>query len=469
MSLTFFLFVFVFFFFYACKGERQWALATIGATFFEAASPILINAGGRVTGFQSAYLLLPIGLLHVYGAAMRESRERAWAGRGDRANGFTVLDRADTLMIMLTLVGVAGAILLPRLFSGEMPVTQSSLGYSPLAPSGKNYIQATYMVANAFLYFLFSRSVGRGVLTLTDCLRTMAVWTWVVIGLGVYQVLGSFVPLPWPSPIFNSNLAYSQLFNQRMLGLVRMSSTYTEPSILAMHFVGLLALFGLGLRNTRLAAAILFCLLISTSATAYGGIALLVVVYVAWSGRTVTTRVLATSLFVAGIAFAIVLSTQIGLESLSVGKLVAAKMHSSSGENRSFMDLVSIKAFIQSMGLGVGIGSTRASSFLVTFAACTGIPGLICLGGFFYTLLGKGYRSELPEMRALALASLGFIGAWIISVPDLTDTLIWVMLAMLRAGTRPAGAYALNGARAQPYNQPEPVAARPSQLHPGGA
>ena len=453
MSLTFFLLVFIFFFIYACRGERQWALATIGACFFEAASPILVNAGGRVTGFQSAYLLIPIGIIHLYGAAMRESRLRAMTGREARRDGVNVLDRADAFMIMLTVIGVAGAVLLPRLFSGEMPVTQSSLGYSPLAPSGKNYIQATYMVANVFLYFLVSRSIGRGVITLSDCVRTLAVWTWVVIGLGIYQVLGSFAPLPWPNALINSNLAYSQLFMQRMLGLYRMSSTYTEPSVLAMHLVGLFALFGPGLRKAGLAAAIVGCLLISTSATAYAGLALFAVIYMAWTGKTFTTRVLATLLFLAGIAFAVVLSTQLNLESLSVGKLVAAKMHSSSGTNRSFMDLVALEAFVKSMGLGIGIGSTRASSFLVTFAACTGIPGLICLGGFFYTLIRKGQRSTVPEMKALSLGCLGFTAAWIISVPDLTDTLIWLMLAMLRAGTSRADANELISAVSPPYNR----------------
>lgn len=452
MSLTFYLLIFIFFFFYACRGERQWVLATLGSSFFEAASPILVNAGGRVTGFQSAYLLLPIGVIHLYGAAMRESRMRALSGQREPDTGVHILDRADGLMIMLTIVGVAGAILLPRLFSGEMPVTQSSLGYSPLAPSSKNYIQATYMVANAFLYFLVSRSIGRGVVSLTECLRVFAIWTWVVIGLGVYQVLGSFAPLPWPNPIINSNLAYAQLFSQRMLGIFRMSSTYTEPSVLAMHFVGLFALYGAGLRRFSLAVALLFCLLISTSATAYAGLALFVIVYVAWTGKTLTTRTLAALLFLSGIAFVLVLGMQSGWESFSLGKLVAAKMQSSSGENRSFMDLVALEAFVKTMGLGVGIGSTRASSFLVTFAACTGIPGLLCLGGFLYTLIRKGQRSDSPEMRALALGCLGFIGAWIISVPDLTDVLIWLMLALLRAGAVRTESDELITALARRYN-----------------
>jgi hypothetical protein len=437
MSLTLYLPIFIIFLIYACRGEREWALASIISSFAEAASPLLVSAGGRITGTQTVYLLIPIGMIHMYGSAMREARLRALTGERARATDIGALDRADAMMIMVTIIGVAGAVLLPRLFDGQLSVTSSTTGYTAVAlhPSSKNTIQATYMVANAALYFLLSRSIGRGVLSLRDCLRALTVSTGVVICLGLYQLAGSFAPLPWPSPVINSNLAYSQLPNQGLFGIRRMSSTYTEPSVFAMHFVALFALFGLGLRRVALGGLILFCLLVSTSATGYAGMAILAVAYLWLTQETPATRVLFTSLFVASIAFVLVWPAQLGFESLSVGKLVLTKMQSHSGVHRGAADLVNIRALIQSAGLGVGIGSSRASSFLVTFVACTGLPGLVCLAAFFRSLLKKGWAAPEREMRALSLGCLGFISAWLVSVPDLTNALIWLMCAMLRGGT----------------------------------
>ncbi len=64
---------------------------------------------------------------------------------------------------------------------------------------------------------------------------------------------------------------------------------------------------------------------------------------------------------------------------------------------------------------------------MTTFAASTGIPGLICLVGFFATLLTRAMSSKSVDIRALGLALATIIVGWSISVPDTTLSLIWLL------------------------------------------
>jgi hypothetical protein len=76
MSVTWFLPIFAVLFAYACRGQRQWVAATVVASFFQAASPILVSGGGRLSGLQTAYALLPIGAVQFVLRSFQLNRER---------------------------------------------------------------------------------------------------------------------------------------------------------------------------------------------------------------------------------------------------------------------------------------------------------------------------------------------------------------------------------------------------------
>jgi hypothetical protein len=439
VSITLFAPLFLLFAIYACLGERQWVAATLTSAFLQGATPILVAAGGRITGIQTAYALLPIGVLHLVLDELRRARQLP--AREPEYGSAWGIDLPDALLLATTAIGVGGAILLPRILNGVVLVLPPSVGYhaEPLHPSSRNLIQGFYMVCNLFLYVLISRSLCRRVVTVAQCIRALALGAWCAIALGLYQVGGSFAPLPWPAGILNSNLGVAQLYDQSVFGLRRMSSTFLEPSILAMHFVGLFAMFGLGLKRWFLGSALLGCLLISTSATAYVGLILLGCVWLASELPRTSWHAVGISFIAAGAAAAagLLIVAAVGFDQLPGAHLVAVKLSSHSGTVRTAADSVNLRALWDSWGLGTGVGSTRSSSFLATFAACTGLPGLACLAGFFGVLIVRGARSLSPEVRAASLGVGGLTLGWLIAVPDLTLALVWLLAGVVRGATAP--------------------------------
>ena len=49
------------------RSANAWAACMGAVAFFQAASPILLVAGGRISGIAPAYGLMFVGLWHVYG------------------------------------------------------------------------------------------------------------------------------------------------------------------------------------------------------------------------------------------------------------------------------------------------------------------------------------------------------------------------------------------------------------------
>ncbi len=426
MSVTWFAPLFLCLFVWACRGERQWVAATVVATFFQAASPILFVAGGRNIGMQPAYLLLPVGLTQFF---MHAFRPRAEFATRFRLNG------SHLFMLGLTVISVVGAFMLPRVFGGFAHVmTPRGAARVVLHGSSGNMIQAMYVISNFVLFALVAAAVHRGAVTASQCIRYLAVGTTMAAGLGIYQVVCNFVHLPWPDMVINSNLGVAQLFNQKAFGSARrMSSTFLEPSMFAMHFLGMFALFNLGMHAWKIGTVVLLCLLVSTSATAYAGLLALMGVWIAFHiGRhglgmgTAVSLCLAASLIVA-----ILIAMSFGYHDLSGSNYVSQKLSSSSGQMRIKEDMLALHTFVESWGLGVGVGSTRASSLITTFLASTGILGLVCLFGFFGSLIFKALAADVREVRALGLALTALFVGWLISVPDLAMPMIWTICGII--------------------------------------
>jgi hypothetical protein len=67
----------------------------------------------------------------------------------------------------------------------------------------------------------------------------------------------------------------------------------------------------------------------------------------------------------------------INLKTGILDQLIFDKMDSQSGIERSFWNLTAWNSFLDSYGLGIGFGSTRASSFLLVLLSNTGLAGTI--------------------------------------------------------------------------------------------
>ncbi|HGM5417217.1 TPA: hypothetical protein ACKP1J_001575 [Serratia liquefaciens] len=105
------------------------------------------------------------------------------------------------------------------------------------------------------------------------------------------------------------------------------------------------------------------------------------------------------------------------------------KMSSDSGLIRSWSNYLSLSALFDSYFLGLGLGSNRASSLLLTILTNLGIIGFILFSVAVYLLI-KPLFEKRKEPNALFFLTLflGFILGAFFSVPDISSPSLWMFL-----------------------------------------
>jgi len=109
-------------------------------------------------------------------------------------------------------------------------------------------------------------------------------------------------------------------------------------------------------------------------------------------------------------------------------QMVSEKSDSSSGNVRLGVTMTSIMLFLKSGGLGVGLGSTRSSSFLADLLACLGIVGFILMLTIYKYLVVS--RKKEIHFKFIYVYSLVVMVGQIISVPDFSYCFFWMGLFM---------------------------------------
>ncbi len=112
----------------------------------------------------------------------------------------------------------------------------------------------------------------------------------------------------------------------------------------------------------------------------------------------------------------------------SISEALAAntvdKVETASFLSRTAADLAGLTTFRDTYGLGVGIGSIRTSSFLVTLLATTGVGALLFVW-FVFRLLK---RTQNAPLRWLFL---GALITEVAGVPDFSLPLLWMNVCVL--------------------------------------
>ena len=419
---------------YSFRGPNHWAFAMAVACFFQSASPVLVAAGGRVSGIAPAFVLMFVGLCYVYGALyVTEQRHR-----------FKMLKAPSTIWLFLfVVVGVAGALALPRLFEGAVRVLPPREGLDsgftvPLAKSGTNYIQAFYLLCVFFLFASLRFLIEKGVVDRSSVIKGICYGAGLSVLLGTYQVLAYHSGLPWPASVLNSNIGVAQLLNQTAFGIKRMSATFLEPSQMSMHFLGAFGLIAFGLRRKVLGLWLMAALVMSTSSTAYVGLALLLLIWISLDLPTRARKVWPVailSIVVIGIG---VLIDQIYFDSAFSDALLFNKIGSASGQSRLYADELALRTLFESFGLGAGVGSARASSLPATLLATVGIPGFVCFSAVVWVVLAQANLDKTDDGRAVFFGLIGLLIGWGLSIPDLNFPLFW-LLAAVATGVRQGG------------------------------
>jgi hypothetical protein len=337
------------------------------------------------------------------------------------------------LVLALMIYTFAGALILPRLFSGQLvfiPI-RGEIMEAPLAPTTGNFTQALYFTLDGLAFFAFCiiltdksavRATGYGFVTFAVIQVTLGALVLFGKLIGIVDVL---------EPLRTAG--YAMLTEEDAAGFWRISGGFPEASSYAATSVACLAYVVTYWRQNGstfmlvIALPQLVLLLFSTSSTGYVSLSILAILFLLslmWSAMI--GRVSRRDLALAGIALcvstvmlAVYLHSEKSFEPFVnlLNSMVLEKGSSDSAIERSHWNAISLQAFTDTAGLGIGIGSSRCSSIVVAVLSQLGIMGslmFVVLIGFLLRGMGGRvlpYRDKdifaiAQSARAAALAVL---------------------------------------------------------------
>jgi hypothetical protein len=251
--------------------------------------------------------------------------------------------------------------------------------------------------------------------------------------------------------------SYAMLTHTSEAGFWRIAGSYSEASAFGSVSLACLSFCYLYWRKTGsrlarwLSLVLLILVLLSTSSTAYVGLAV-VGLPVAFSivlsflvGRFTADELLMISLLSIGIfgVLAISLYDQGILHPIVqlIDSTVINKSNSASGQERTYWNIKSLQSFVDTSGFGIGLGSSRASSWPIAVISQLGVVGSIMMA-VLLIVVARGLGGLAPyvdpetdavvsSVRACALA--GIVAASIASGTADPGMIFFIALAVISA------------------------------------
>ena len=383
---------------------------------------------------------------------VRSLRRRGWVAPRDQESR-----RLALLWLGFLGVAVLGALLLPWVFAGLNvipPMDKAGVESVrvPLAWSVSNLAQMVnaLLLAGVLLRVLQAQGdpgLGRRMLWgMSAALLVSAL-------IGLQQRLGWNGLMPMGESFWASNPSYAQNYLSWAGAVPRVSWPLVEASYgsswYAAAFGGFAALFLAGMyRNRALLGVLLSLFALGNSVGATGALAVLI--YSALAALAALLVVWREPRWRSVLAYRLVLASVVGACLLMAGHLVARHYQLLDeagsavqavverwnsgllGSARTQADAHALSLLGQSFGLGVGMGSNRASSFLSTLLGNVGVPGfLLFCAAFAYQLRALARRAlkslDAPAMFFLG-GSLSVLISMVIAIPDQNWPVLWAML-----------------------------------------
>lgn len=381
--------------------------------------------------------------------------------------------RAGYWFLVAILFGAVSAIFLPRIFAGATMVyslTRSGIDVgvvmTPLAPRASNITQTVYLLGDVACFAAVAALAQAG--KARHVLAALLLAAALHLGFAALD-LATFATGTGDVLALIRNANYRMLNEGVVGGFKRIVGSFTEASAFAYVAIGFYALcLQLWLRGVStwltglLAAGQALTLVLSTSSAAYAAFAAYnLVTYAGCLRRSFAGRggdwrtnsfLVAAPLFVVLIVLGLMLIPSVWTMVTGLfDATVANKMTSQSGVERTRWNAYALQSFIDTFGIGSGVGSVRASSFLVALVANVGIVGTLLYGAFLVQLLPKAGSAPMragaePERQAARSACLAVLIAATVSLGSIDLGLFFVFLAALAsapakiARTRPARA-----------------------------
>lgn len=357
----------------------------------------------------------------------------------------------------MVLYGIVSAFLLPRILAGItqiIPLGSSQFDDTgstvPLVPVSGNLTQSVYLSANllCFCMIVAIGSTRDGFKAIFNGLVAYAVANtfFALLDLGTYatgtqDLLG-----------FMRNAQYTLHTEDEVNGMKRIVGSFTEASSFARSTLGVLGLTGTlwlcayrpALTGT-IALASIMLLILSTSSTGLVGVPVVLLILYATalsrcglqaSARYSSVAVIYGPLLMIVVGLVVLLDARASaLVRDYVDLVILDKSNSDSGIERSTWNVVALQNFLDSWGLGVGLGTARASSFVLALLATVGLPGAVFYAVFASTALLRGQasaRSFSADARLAARnACFGLLIGDLLVSPVIDQGLFFYVLAAI--------------------------------------
>ena len=347
--------------------------------------------------------------------------------------------RNQGFLVLFLTVGFVATAIAPRLFLGEVVVMPMRLSSAPdvLAPVISNITQSGYVTLSVMTVLAVALMANEPRFEET-LLKSVLAGGIVCIGTGLVDLAASFTGTEMLlEPFRNAQYAYITTAElggiRRVIGFTPEASVYGPICVQFAAAASLLRpLYAAGGQRfvaTIVTIGLLGMALFSTSSTAYAGLALLGLAYVVnWIRRAVfptplgQNGLLGELLVGLGLLIALVLIIVVSAQVLDpllnlMQEVVFNKPTSSSFVERSHWNEVAWKAVASTWGLGVGFGSTRASSWFVAVVSNTGVIGAACMAIFLVqTFLRRASSLDrissemLPALKLSLVPGLAMAG-----------------------------------------------------------
>jgi hypothetical protein len=349
------------------------------------------------------------------------------------------LARPENLGFLLAflIISLITTIFMPRLFAGMVDIVPLKVvrfaSTEPLAPSQTNLTQSIYLSVSVMVTFALA-FLARTPKFAEDFLVAVLVGGAVLFGTGLADMAASAVGQADLLEPFR-NASYAMIVGAEVSGVRRVVGLMSEASAFGSTCVSFGAAlvflrpsYAAGIPRTAatlVAVSLIAMALLSTSSSAYAGLVFFGAANILNIGR----RMMSTSpvsrsglgielaaVFVCAIAL---LTTMLVVPEVFdpllgvVNEVIFNKASTDSYFERAFWNQISWSAFWSTYGLGVGLGSTRASNL---FVAIISNSGMLASGCFFIFLLQTFLRRSSESARsselmtALKFAVVPFLG-----------------------------------------------------------
>ncbi|MER8743723.1 hypothetical protein NKH54_11625 [Mesorhizobium sp. M1004] len=302
------------------------------------------------------------------------------------------------ILTSLMLYAIIGSWLFPRFFAGQTAVfvqskTRGTVVEDSLAPVSGNISQTGYFILGGLAAIALCALLLHSN-RIVQIRRGFFLWCGLHTGMGLIDFIGKNMGAgDLLAPVRTAN--YAIISNALEVGFVRITGPFSEASSFASVSLACLAFCYSYWRKTKselakwLSGILLFLSILSTSSTAYVGLTLLCIP-VALSmlssvmrGKVAREEILIIALMVVGgtaiLGIGLYKADALDPFVSLINSTIINKADSASGHERTYWNVKSLQSFLDTSGLGVGFGSSRASSWPIAVLSQLGFFGSLMI------------------------------------------------------------------------------------------